>query len=163
MLFIITPGSCSNFRTTVSPPDGTVVVEFLGPANVSFNCDQFSNITTGGNSTGNFTQRTTVWTIRFASDPDTRVIFNSLIHLEFEASGIINDPPAPFPTLRNILTIVNFTERLDGTQLSCGQGSDLENTEWTLRIYRKPTITFIFFNPSRCDIPSILMLQVPPL
>ena len=134
------PGYCINIGRNLSPPDGTVVAEFEGPSNVSFNCDQFSNFTVGNETGQNFTQRTTQWSFRLASNPGVLTIYNNLIHLEFEVSGTIrNVNNTRFPTFQNMLTIVNFTERLDGTRLICGQGFQLEVNEWTLRIYRKLT------------------------
>ena len=140
----ISPGHCISVGRNLSPPEGTVISELLGPANVMFNCDQFRN-----DSGENFTQRTTQWSFKFASDPSQLVIFDDMIHPEFDVNGTTREGPGPFPTFRNILTIVNFTERLDGTRLICGQGSQLEVNEWTLRVYRKPNtsikVCYCFF------------------
>ena len=139
-MFLTSPGYCisANIGVNLSPPDGTVVAEFEGPSNVVFNCDQFRN------ETGeNFTQRTTQWSFRFASNPSVLFLFDDVLHPEFEVSGTIRDSPGPFPTFLNMLTIVNFTDRLDRTRLICGQGTELEVNEWTLRIYRKSSASHI--------------------
>ena len=140
-MFLTSPGYCIsvNIGVNLSPPDGTVVAEFEGPSNVVFNCDQFRN------ETGeNFTQRTTQWSFRFASDPSVLLLFADALHPEFEINGTLSiTNNTQFPTFHNMLTIVNFTERLDGTRLICGQGFQLEVNEWTLRIYRKSSASNI--------------------
>lgn len=132
----------------VSPPAGSVVVDFEGPTNKSFMCEQFSN------SSGNVTQVSTLWSYRLASDPGSlKLVFER--DREFEISGTANPNMLPSPTYRNVLTVTNLTLRLSGVRLICGQGDQSEVVEWIIQIYRKLSLSLsLSFNIAN-DSPSV--------
>ncbi len=117
----------------VSPPPNTTVSEPIGPANVEFNCNTFETIN------GNVTQVTTRWFLRRPTNPGALIIITDVDDPEFTIGGTERPTLSPYPTFRNLLTLVEVNSALDEVLLSCGhsvQGYN-ELATWTLRVYCK--------------------------
>ena len=112
----------------MDPSSGSVTANFEGTLNATtINC----SVT---NSQG--ARTTTQWTlINFGGD-DTVVTPNNITAPElFSFSG---DPIPGFNlTYQNSLTVTNLTSDLDGVIIYCGTGMQSQQTNFTLRIYRK--------------------------
>lgn len=107
----------------ISPASGSNIYVFAGDT-VTVNCSVFNSMNQ---------QLITQWRIGAISVPFPVDIFNS--GLDFEYGGNVNmNDGSSIPTLRNILTIHNYS--LDGQRLQCAFGGDVV-AEFFLFLYRE--------------------------
>lgn len=85
------------------------------------------------NLDGSEVQVTTFWKLENFLDLDL-VVISEDIHPEFSITGTNRPSNIPYPTFRNQLTIVNFTQRLQNVTLYCGHSQSVD-AHWDLQVY----------------------------
>lgn len=119
------------YGANYTPPVNTVYADLPNTHHsFTFNCDQFCE-----DSSGNIVQATTIWSLDSFRDSPDLVFIDSTLHPEFFINGTEKEQVLPFPTYRNMITIVNLTQRLHNVTLFCGQGRRSRDGSWDLRVY----------------------------
>ena len=111
----------------VDPPSGSVIANFEGTVNASIlTC----NVT---NEQG--LQISTQWTLRNFGGHGSQL--QSIISAP-EFFSVSGDPTSiPTITYQNRLVVLSLTNELDAVMVYCGAGEQLQQANFTLRIYRK--------------------------
>ena len=111
----------------VNPPSGSVIADFEGMQNAStLTCNV---------SDGRGLQILTQWTLKNYGGHGSPLQLVSVAPDFFSVSG----DPTSFPgiTYRNHLVVSSLTAELDTVMVYCGGNDELEQANFTLRIYRK--------------------------
>ena len=132
LLPLFIPPTVHPIAMNLSPPNGSIAAQLAGAANaVTFQCDVFQMDA----SRGELVQVTTTWTLQ---KPDGSLML--VVQFAFVGVFMIGGTPQPsgsfLPTYRNRLTVVSFTEDLDGSMLMCGTESETAGY-FRLRLYSR--------------------------
>ena len=123
-------GTAQGLVLSTQPPSGSLIANFEGDENTT---TLVCNISSDG-----IIQISTTWSIQdFRGSAGLTDLTGSL------EPFIVGGPPNPLApqfSLRNELTVSNWTADLDGTTIFCGTGQDQQEASFFLRVYRKSYI-----------------------
>ena len=117
---------------SMSPLNGSLTAQPIGAMNSSiFECDVYDDFQ------GEPVQIGTTWTLQPSSSNSDILILQSTFEGILHLGGTARPLGSPLGgTFMNRLTVVNFTEDLDGAVLSCGAGDQILG-HFNLRVYRE--------------------------
>ena len=114
----------------LSPANGSTTAQLARAVNAAvFECAVYKESSEGG-----LFQITTTWTIQPSGSSDRNLIIQS--DARFSIGGTATPSGSFSATYRNRLTVVEFTEDLDGAILMCGT-AEREEGFFNIRVYSK--------------------------
>lgn len=113
----------------LSPANGSTTAQLVGAASAAvFECDIYQE-----NSEGELFQITTIWTIHPRGSTVNILVIQSAA---FSIGGTATTSGSFSATYRNMLTVLEFTDNLDGAVLMCGTAEQGEGF-FNIRVYSK--------------------------